>query len=319
MAYTLNALFRYGVREDTHAAVSWLLRTIREDGPELSVFYEMDGSRPEGHHYPELPGWREIGPVVVGNAASTQLQLGVFGDLFDIVRLAVLNEHLIDADTGRILAAIADRTCDLWIRPDAGMWELHDERHYTSSKLGCWQALQCAADLADRGQIPGDPSRWRSEADRIAAWVRTHCWDDDRGAYVWYPGTRELDASVLLHAISGFDTGPRMSSTIDAVRAELGAGPLLYRYSGMEHQEGSFVACAFWTVAALAAVGRVDEGRDLMRQLVPMGNDVGLFAEMIDPRDGAFLGNLPQALSHLALLQAAMALEEPPGDEPGHS
>lgn len=313
-AYTLNALVRFGLQEETHAAVSWLLRTMRRHGPDLSVFYSLAGDLPGGHSYPDVPGWRGIGPVVTGNAAADQLQLGVFGDLFDIVRLYVVHGNLLDAETGRLLAGIADTACDLWQRRDAGMWELEEERHYTTSKLGCWQALTCAVELAELGQIPGDPARWRHEAERIRAWVSEHCWDEARGSYVWYPGSDELDASILLHAASGFDRGPRMSSTIDALRAELGAGPLMYRYSGMQKEEGTFVACAFWTVSALAWVGRRDEARELMDELVPLANDVGLFAEMIDPDDQQFLGNLPQGLSHLALMQAAMALA--PGRDP---
>lgn len=164
--------------------------------------------------------------------------------------------------------------------------------------------------LAEAGHIPGCVDRWRSERERIREWIETEGWSEERGAYVWYPGTDELDVSVLLHAMTGFDRGPRMSSTIDAVREELGRGPLMYRYSGMEKEEGAFVACSFWTVAALATVGRREEAVDLMDEMLPLANDVGLFTEMIDPEDNSFLGNFPQALSHLALLNAAVALEQ---------
>jgi len=241
-----------------------------------------------------------------------QLQLSVFGDVFDMVRLYVDHGHVLDAGTGRLLAGMADQACDVWRHRDAGLWELERQEHYTSSKLSCWQALRCADHLARMGQIPGDPQRWASEAERIARWVHEHCWSDRRGAFVWYPGTDELDTSILLHAGSGFDVGPRMSSTIDALRAELGAGPLLYRYTGAAKEEAAFVAPSFWTVSALHAVGRTYEARALMDELVPLANDVGVLAEMIDPADGAFLGNLPQGLSHLALIGAALDLEEEP-------
>ncbi len=133
-----------------------------------------------------------------------------------------------------------------------------------------------------------------------------------------YPGSPDLDASVLLHAPSGFDRGERMSSTIDALTEELGAGPHLYRYSGMPQEEFAFVACGFWRVTALACVGRGDEAIALMDELVAHTNDVGILAEMIDPADGAFWGNLPQALSHLALINAAFTVGElTPGDKPG--
>ncbi|UMB68819.1 glycoside hydrolase family 15 protein [Mycobacterium paraterrae] len=309
-AYTVSALLRFGLREETHAAVSWLLRTVRRHGPEVGVFYRLDGSSPDEPQTFDIPGWRHIGPVVTGNRADGQLQLSIFADLFDTVRLYVDSGRALDTETGHLLAAYADQACDAWRQRDAGIWELPQREHYTSSKIGCWHALRCAVHLAEEGQIPGDPSRWASEAERIADWVHRHCWSDALGAYEWYPGSGKLDASLLLHAGSGFDTGPRMSSTVDALRRELGCGSLLYRYSGArdEEREGAFVACAFWAVSALHHVGRTDEARELMDELVNHANDVGLFAEMIDPDDGSFLGNLPQGLSHLALIGAALDL-----------
>ncbi len=308
-AYTLSALRRFGIREETHAAVSWLLRTARAHGHAMRVFYRLDGSQPEPVQTHETPGWRGIGPVVTGNRADGQLQLSIFADLFDTVRLYVDGGHVLDTETGHLLTTFADQACDAWRLRDAGMWELERLEHYTSSKLGCWQALRCAVHLAEQGQIPGDPQRWASEADRIRDWVMRHCWSEDLGAYEWYPGSNQLDASVLLHAGSGFDRGPRMSSTVDALFRDLGSGPLLHRFSGSrEQQEGAFVACGFWAVSALHHVGRTAEARELMDRLVALTNDVGMLAEMIDPRDNAFLGNLPQGLSHLALIGAALDL-----------
>jgi len=306
--YALTALFRFGLREETHGAISWLLATIRRHGPEPRVFYRLDGALPDGTTTRDVPGWRGIGPVVEGNAASGQLQLGVFGDLFGIVALYVENGNVLDAETGRMLAGIADLACDRWQAKDSGMWELPEARHHTTSKLGCWQALTKAVELAEAGQIPGDPSRWRHEAQRIREWVDAHAWSAEKRAYVWYPGTDQLDASILLHAISGFDRGERMSSTLDALRAELGTGPFLHRYSGAAAEEGAFVACSFWMVSALHLCGRTEEARELMDTLVGCGNDVGMLAEMIDPATGEFLGNLPQALSHLALVNAAITV-----------
>lgn len=311
-AYAVDALIGFGLREETHAAISWTLTTLREH--HTRVFYALDGSLPGDHHMADAPGWRGIGPVVDGNHADQQLQLGVYGDLLGVVRGYVDAGNLLDDETGRLLASLADEACDVWRRADAGIWELPEERHYTSSKMGCWQALVSAVHLAEAGQIPGVPDRWRGEAERIRAWVEEHCWSAERGAYVMYPRSDALDASVLLHAASGFDRGDRMSSTIDALREELGDGPLLYRYSGMPDEEGTFVACAFWGVGALAHVGRVDEARTWMDELLERANDVGIWSEMIDAPTGDFLGNLPQALSHLALVQAALALAPHVGD-----
>ncbi|PZA22071.1 glycoside hydrolase family 15 protein [Modestobacter versicolor] len=309
-AYALTALFRFGLREETHGAISWLLSTVRRHGPEPQVVYSLDGGLVPEATFRDVPGWRGSTPVVSGNNAAAQLQLGVFGDLFAIVSLYVEHGNVLDAETGRLLAEIADLTCDRWQSKDSGMWELPEHRHYTTSKLGAWMALTKAVELADAGQVPGDDSRWRSEAARIRSWVEENCWSAERGAYVWFPGSDQLDASIVLHAISGFDRGERMSSTLDALRDELGTGPYLHRYSGAAKEEGAFLACSFWLVSALTLCGRVDEARALMDELMATANDVGLLAEMVDPASGDFLGNLPQALSHLALVNAAITVSE---------
>ncbi|TQJ31512.1 glycoside hydrolase family 15 protein [Microbacterium sp. SLBN-146] len=310
LAYTAHALVQFGLREETHAAISWLLRTIRRNGPDLHIFYGLDGDVPNEVREYDVAGWRGIGPVVTGNPAQGQLQLGVFGDLFAICRLYVDAGNVLDVATGRMLAEIADRTCDLWRNRDAGMWELPELQHYTSSKMGCWQALGDAVHLAEAGQVAGSADRWRAEQENIRAWVEENCWSEDRQAYVMHPDTEDLDASVLLHAPSGFDRGERMSLTIDALAAELGSGPHLYRYSGMQHEEFAFVACGFWHATALACVGRGHEAIAAMDELVAAGNDVSIYSEMIDSETGAFWGNLPQALSHLALITAAMTIDE---------
>ncbi|MET0296322.1 MAG: glycoside hydrolase family 15 protein [Microbacterium sp.] len=310
LAYTAHALVRFGLREETHAAVSWLLRTIREHGPELRIFYGLDGEVPQSVEKYDVAGWRGIGPVVTGNPAQGQLQLGVFGDLLAICRTYVDAGNVLDVATGRMLAEIADRTCDLWRNRDAGMWELPEQQHYTSSKMGCWQALGDAIHLAEAGQVAGSSDRWRAEQRRIRDWIDENCWSEPRGAYVMHPGTDDLDASVLLHSISGFDRGERMSRTIDALTAKLGAGSHLYRYTGAEREEFAFVACGFWRAAALACVGRGDEAIEAMDDLVEQGNDVSVFSEMIDPDTGDFWGNLPQGLSHLALIEAALTIDD---------
>lgn len=310
-AYTLAVLRRLGIRSETHAAVSWLLRNARARGPQMGVFYRLDGSDPDPTQQYELTGWRGIGPVLTGNRADEQLQLSVFADLFDTVRLYADSGQVLDTGTGHLLTDFADRACDSWRQRDAGMWELPDYEHYTSSKIGCWHALRCAVHLAEAGQMPGDPERWAREADHIRDWVQQHCWSDEIGSYEWYPGSGKLDASILLHAGSGFDRGQRMSATIDALTKELGSGPLLYRYSGAQQAgEGAFVACAFWKVSALHHVGRSAEARELFDELVELANDVGVLPEMIDPADCAFWGNLPQGLSLLALVGAALDLAQ---------
>ncbi|TPW78531.1 glycoside hydrolase family 15 protein [Schumannella sp. 10F1B-5-1] len=313
LAYTVGALVQFGLREETHAALSWLLRAIKASAPDLQIFYRLDGSVDgEVTEHPDTAGWNGLGPVVTGNPAKDQLQLGVYGDLFGIVRayVAEADGNVLDVGTGELLADLADRVCDSWRSRDSGMWELPETQHHTSSKMGCWQALDAAIDLAERGQIVDRRARWVPERERIRDWIGENCWDERRGAYTMWPGSTELDVSVLLHAPSGFDRGERMSRTIDALDAELGAGRgRLWRYSGMREEEHPFVACGFWATAALACVGRVPEARERMDSLVSDVNDVGLLAEMVTV-DGAFRGNFPQALSHLALIDAAIKIRD---------
>ncbi|WP_196832099.1 glycoside hydrolase family 15 protein [Mycetocola sp. CAN_C7] len=310
VAYTLQALIRFGLREESQAAVSWLLTTIRRHGPELEIFYTLDGEIPDAIRHTDAPGWRNLPPVVSGNDARHQLQLAPYGDLFDVMRAYVDAGNILDPETGALLASVADRACDDWHRPDAGIWELEENRHYTTSALGCWQALNSAVHLAELGQIHGNSDRWIAERDRIGSWVHANCWSEAKQSFTMYPGSDELDASILLHAPSGFDRGERMSTTIDAIRAELGDGPLLYRYTGMREEESTFVACAFWLAGAMACVGRVDEARELMDDLVALSNDVGLYAEMIEAGSLDFTGNLPQGLSHLSLIYTAILIDE---------
>lgn len=314
LAYSVDAFLRFGLREEPHAAVSWVLKALKantRDG--FAVFLSLDGREVDGTRTAVATGWRGIGPVVSGNEASGQLQLGVYADLIAVIRAYTAAGNLLDATSSELIVQLADQVCARWRRKDSGMWELPELRHYISSKMGCWQALDAACALHDRGFVQppdGARERWERHKRRIRRWIDRHGWDERRGAYRMAKGSGALDASVLLHTVSGYDRGERMSRTIDALRDELGRGPLIYRYSGMEREEGTFTACAFWTASALACVGRVPEARALMDELVTLPNDVGIMAEMVEEGTGDFLGNLPQALSHLALVQAASVIRE---------
>ncbi|RKS77737.1 GH15 family glucan-1,4-alpha-glucosidase [Motilibacter peucedani] len=309
-AYTLDAFVRMGLDEEIHASLAWLLATVDRHGPQLRPFYALDGSLPSGSHTRDVPGYLHSRPVTYGNDAAEQLQLGPYGDLFQMVFLCVQRGHVLDLRTRRRLAALADRCCDLWQRRDAGIWELHDEQHYTLSKMSCWQALDRACRLADLGQLEGDSRRWAMEADRVRAWVEEHCWSEARQSYTFYAGSDALDAGVLLGARYGFDRDERMRSTVEAVLDELGEDPFVYRYSGMREEEAAFLACSFWTVEALALTGSVERAASLMERTLERTRSFGLLAEMVDPATGEAVGNTPQALSHLALVNAASAVQE---------
>ena len=309
-AFSLAALLQLGVREETHGAISWMLRVLRAHGQKVSVLQTLDGHLPGGEVTQfDVEGWRGHGPVVGGNRASGQLQLGVYGDLFNIVQLYVDDGNVLDDGTARLMSTVADQAADYWRRADAGIWELEETRHYTTSKLGCWQALTKAVHLGEIGQIPGPVDRWRFEAEAITHWIEENCWSEALDAYEFYPGSGKLDASILLHAISGFDRGDRMRRTIDALIKHLGHGPHLYRYSGASEEEATFVACSYWLVAALVHTDQMSRADTLMDELVGTLNDVGLVSEMIDPVDDGFLGNFPQALSHLAIINAALTID----------
>ncbi|SOC89888.1 Glucoamylase (glucan-1,4-alpha-glucosidase), GH15 family [Curtobacterium sp. 314Chir4.1] len=309
LSYTVHALTRFGLREETHAAVSWVMETIAEHDADMPIFYRLDGSKSDGVEERDVPGWNGVGPVTIGNRAGDQLQLGVWGDVFEILRQYVRAGNVLDRKTAAVLQGLADDACHRWEEQDSGMWELEEAQHYVTSKIGCWQALDAAIELHDAGMIDGPRDKWVENRELIVQWVGEHGWDEERGHYVMYPGSDKLDTSILLHAMSAFDRGSRMESTIRAIEDQLQRGPLVYRYSGIEDEESPFVACSFWLVAAMACVGRVDDARVLMDEMVEQANDVGLFSEMIS-EDGAFMGNLPQGLSHLALIQAALTVEE---------
>ena len=182
------------------------------------------------------------------------------------------------------------------------------------SKIAVWAAFDRALRLVERGQLPRERAeQWRESAKQVREFVERECWSEQRGCYTMFPGSTRLDASILRVSRMGFldVTDERFSRIIDAIRDDLDAGGgLLYRYSGQQRVEGAFVACSFWLVEALARAGRVDEARDAMRQAVGHANDVGLFSEEIDPQTGGFLGNFPQGLSHLALVNAAAAIRD---------
>ena len=315
-AFMLNSLLRLGCVEEADAFFWWLMQASALTHPRLRVLYRLDGGTDARERAARLPGYRASSPVRIGNGAAGQLQLDVYGDLLYAAWLYAEAGRSIDADVGARLAEIADLVCRIWTEPDAGLWEVRSgTQHFTQSKMMCAIALECAIRLGRAGQIPSrHASRWHKAATAIREFVDEHCWSMSRESYVRHPGSDELDAGVLLGVLVGYgdprDT--RLRATVEAVRLELAHGPFVYRYSGedgLSGKEGAFLTCSFWLVEALALQGRRVEAGDLMAQLVDLANDVGLFAEEVDPTTGDFLGNIPQGLTHLALIGAALALE----------
>jgi GH15 family glucan-1,4-alpha-glucosidase len=314
LSFAVEALLRVGMNELADASVEWLLRGVGKTHPRVDPVYGLTGEVLRSQQQLPLPGYRGTSPVHLGNQAGGQLQLGGFGDLLETLLSYANRGHVLASSTGERLADSADLLCSIWRNQDAGLWELSDYAQYATSKIGCWTAFERLLDLARQRQVPArNVGRWQAERDRTREFVETRLWSDSRGSYVMKAGSEMLDCGVLLAARREFadPRGPRMNGTIDAVRSELHAGgPLLYRYSGMQEEENAFLACSFWMVEALALAGRRDEAAEMMEGMVSLANDVGLYSEEMDPSTHAMLGNYPQALTHLALINAAALVAE---------
>ena len=315
--WSLDAMVSLGFRDEATAFFWWFMHASRLSRPRLGVLYRVDGGLQRGEQEAEgIAGYRDSRPVRIGNDAAHQVQHDIYGSVLDgIARFAAAGGH-VDRATGKDVARIADYVTKIWDQPDNGIWEARaGRRHYTQSKALLWLALQRAGELAEKGLIPDRRDRWEPAARQVREFFERHGWDEEKRSYIRAPGMPEVDASLLTLSLLECEdaAGERMVSTIDRIRRELAHGPFLYRYlgeDGLPPGEGAFLACSFWLVACLARAGRVDEAGELMEQLVAAENDVGLYSEEIDPETGEFLGNFPQGLSHLALVNAATAIVE---------
>ena len=316
-AFTLHALLALGCAPEARAFFSWILHATQRTHPRVQPLYRIDG-RAETEERPlSFAGYRGSRPARVGNGAAGQLQLDVYGELLWAASRFAASTGGLDRDHGRRLADVADLVCEVWREPDAGIWETRTPpRHFVQSKMMCAVALARACELAERGFLPAKSAeRWRLEQKHIRDFVETRGYSESRQSYLRSVGEDELDASLLLAVLAGYDQprSARLLETVDAVRRELSHGPLVHRYrseDGLAGEDGAFLACSFWLVEAYARQGRLDDATALMEEVVPLANDVGLFAEEIDPQTGEFLGNFPQGLSHLALINAAVAIED---------
>jgi GH15 family glucan-1,4-alpha-glucosidase len=314
---TLDAMLALGCPQEAEAFFWWLMHASQLTHPALRVLYGLNGGSPHKERELELEGYRGSRPARVGNGAVEQDQLDINGHLLQTAWLYAEAGGRVDPDSASRLAAIAHFVSQRWRQPDSGIWEVRSTpRQFTESKMMCWIALDRAQRLAKRGTIPAaGAARWQSEAAALRTFISDRCWSEDLGAYARAAELAEPDASLLLPAILGYggtEEGERLRRTTGLIRERLGVGPLLYRYrgeDGLAPGEGTFTTCSFWLVDALARLGHRDEAAELMRELVERSNDLGLYAEEIDPDSGEFLGNFPQALVHLALINAAVTLE----------
>ena len=312
VGYVIKAFLRLGAHAEANAALAWLVRRLDAHG--AKVLYTLDGEPAPDVRDIDLPGYRNSRPVRTGNAAAGQHQHGIFGDIFETAARFVAGGNVLDLRTGNLLARLADQCAESWKLKDAGIWELPEAEHYTMSKISCWQALARAVELAEGGHLPGScRPRWERARDRVAEWIEENCWSQTRGAYLMYPGSERLDASLALAARFGFGDAQRLRATCAAIDRELGRGPFHYRYSGVEAEEGCFLACTFWLVEARVLLGEAEAARPAFEAAVAaLDRNSGTMSEMVDPETNAFLGNLPQGLTHLALVQAAATLSGRP-------
>ena len=280
----------------------------------------------DGRHAPrerELDGWpgyADSAPVRVGNGAAEQHQLDGYGWVIDAAWVLVHDGHHLYGETWRAVRGFADLVARRWREPDAGIWEVRDDAAPSRALQddGLARARPGAAHRRDTHHVSARRRRrWRTARDAIAGEVRTRGFDTCQGSYTRSYGSADLDAALLVLPLLGIEDpdSPRVAGTIDAIRDELSAGgPLLYRYppgrDGLPGTEGAFLPCSFWLVQALARTGRRAEAIELFEALLDRGTALGLFAEEMDPTTGAHLGNFPQALTHAALVSAALALRD---------
>jgi GH15 family glucan-1,4-alpha-glucosidase len=317
---TLGALLSCGYHEEAEAWRNWLLRAVAGDPADLQIMYGLAGERrlPE-FELPWLSGFAGSIPVRIGNEAVNQLQLDVYGEVMDSLSLARAAGLSAKPHIWALQKALMTYLRSAWRQPDEGLWEVRGgRRHFVHSKVMVWVAADRAVrTLEAQPKLRGDLDGWRAMRDEVHREVCEKGYDPERNTFTQYYGSRELDASLLLIPRVGFlpPDDPRVAGTIDAVRDELGHSGFVRRYSavdsdvdGLPGGEGTFLACSFWLADALHMTGRTKEARELFERLVELRNDVGLLAEEYDPVAGVQLGNVPQAFSHIGLVNTALAL-----------
>ncbi|MGW6408321.1 glycoside hydrolase family 15 protein [Streptomyces vinaceus] len=321
-AFAVYAMLRLGFTTEAEAFMGFLsdrgiMRGVGPTGP-LQIMYGIDGRTelPESE-LPHLEGHLGSAPVRVGNAATTQLQLDIYGALIDSIYLYDKWGQPISSDRWDEVGAVVDWLCEHWDQPDEGVWETRGgRRNFVYSRLMCWVAIERAIRMANRRGLPADLLRWQRSRDAIYRQIMREGWSAKRGAFVQGLGDDVLDASVLMMPMAKFisPTDPKWLSTLDALTADLVSDSLVYRYDpeaspdGLRGSEGTFSICSFWYVEALTRAGRLEEARLAFEKMLTYANHVGLYAEEIG-RSGEQLGNFPQAFTHLALISAAFNLD----------
>ena len=316
--FTLQALLGTGFVEEARAWREWLLRAIAGDPADLQTMYTLDGARRMTEaELPWLAGYEGSTPVRVGNAAADQLQLDVWGEVLDGLHVARSAGLAPTESAWAVQRALLEFLADHWSQPDNGLWEMRGpRRHFVHSKAMAWAGGDRGVQAAEQFGLPGPVDSWRELRDRIHRDVCEQGYDAERGTFTQSYGSQGLDAALLLIPRVGFLPwdDERVVGTVRAVRRELMQDGLLLRYrpegsaDGLPGGEAAFLACTFWLVDALTSVGEHGEARELFERLLALRNDLGILSEEYDVRAGRALGNVPQAFSHVGLVNAARHL-----------
>ena len=314
----LEALLATGYTEEALGFRDYLLRVGTGDPTKIQIMYGIDGERRlTEFELEELPGYEGSKPVRIGNAASEQFQLDVYGEVLGVAFLGTQVIGRIEKRFWPRWRTVVEHVETIWRQPDDGIWETRGpRRHFTHSKVMAWVVFDRAVRLCEQFGLEAPLDRWRETRDEIHQEVCEQGYDRERRTFTQYYGSKELDASVLNIPLVGFlpGTDERVTGTIDAIARELGRDGFVSRYStadtddGLSGDEGQFLACSFWLASALALNGRVEEARALFERLLGLANDLGLLAEEYDVKRQRQVGNFPQAFSHLTLIGAATAI-----------
>jgi GH15 family glucan-1,4-alpha-glucosidase len=333
---TLLALLNAGHRDEAAAWRAWLLRAVAGDPADLQIMYGVAGERRlTEYELPWLDGYAGSKPVRVGNAASDQLQVDVYGEVADALFQARVQGLETDESAWALERTLLEGLEEIWEKPDEGIWEVRGgPRHFVHSKVMAWVAFDRAVRTVEEHGLDGPVEHWREQRDRIHAEVLERGFDAELGSFTQSYGSNELDASLLLIPLVGFlpATDARVRGTIEAIERELLRDGLVLRYriheesaDGLPGGEGVFLPCSFWLCDCYELLERHDDAHALFERLVGLTNDLGLLAEEYDPHADRQLGNFPQAFTHLALVNTAFTvlphLPAPahPRHEPGRS
>ncbi len=322
-ALTLYALMSVGYQDEAQAWRDWLLRAVAGNPARVQILYGLRGHRrlPEAT-LPWLPGYEGSAPVRIGNAASEQLQLDVYGEVMGALFVAQTRGLASQEPSWALQTKMMEFLERHWDEPDEGIWEIRGPRqHFTHSKIMAWLAFDCAVKSIERFGLPGPADRWSAVRQQIHDSVCARGFDRELGSFVQAYGRRDLDASLLMIPLVGFlpATDPRVVGTVAAIERDLMRDGFVARYrsesdvDGLPAGEGAFLPCTFWLVDNYALQGRTTEAHALFDRLIGLCNDVGLLSEEYDPVAGRMLGNFPQAFTHVALVNSALDLARSDG------